>query len=278
MRRSAQSVLPGSASRWIGGLLAALLALPALAQSQGTGTSAAASASAPAASSTASLASGWSYELTPYLWAPGLRTDVTLGPLAGSMLSVGSGSVLRAVDVAAMGSFEARKGPWGGFLDAVYADLSVDKRYAGGLLGGYNVGVTEQIYTLGASYRLVDADTKVDLMAGGRYTNIGSSLYIAPSPRGLGAYRSDTLASWAGIIGARAIVPVADRWSLMGYLDGGEGSGYSTWQVMAGAIYQYSPSTSVKFGYRLLNYSIDDPVLVDKVRSGGIYAGLGFKF
>ncbi len=46
---------------------------------------------------------------------------------------------------------------------------------------------------------------------------------------------------------------------------------------MAGAIYQYSPSTSIKFGYRLMDIKPDDSV-IDKLQTGGVYAGLGFRF
>lgn len=255
----------------VAGLLSALACLPAAAQS--TTSTAPGSNTAPAMPSP----NDWSYELTPYFWLAGVSTDYKLGPLPANTLSVSSGDLLRNLNMGAMGAFEARKGAWGGFLDAIYVDLGVSNSYAGGLLGGYDLKIKEQIYSLGATYRLIDSSTKVDLLAGGRYVNIGTSFYVPPSLRGLGAYRQDTVAGWAGIVGVRAVVPVADRWSLMGYLDGGGGSGYNTWQVMAGAIYQWTPSTSVKFGYRLLDFRPDDAV-VDKMQTGGVYAGLGFKF
>lgn len=79
-----------------------------------------------------------------------------------------------------------------------------------------------------------------------------------------------------GIVGVRAIVPVGDQWSLLGYLDIGEGSSTSSWQAIAGASYQYSPVTSLKFGYRYLNYGRDDAML-NKAAMGGLYLGAGFK-
>ena len=68
-----------------------------------------------------------------------------------------------------------------------------------------------------------------------------------------------------------------DRWSLLGYLDVGQGSATSSWQAIAGASYQYSPTTSLKFGYRYLYYKRDDALLY-KAAMGGLYFGAGFKF
>jgi len=51
----------------------------------------------------------------------------------------------------------------------------------------------------------------------------------------------------------------------------------SIWQAIAGASYQYTPATSVKFGYRVLSYKRDDELL-NKMTMGGFYVGLGFKF
>jgi len=48
-------------------------------------------------------------------------------------------------------------------------------------------------------------------------------------------------------------------------------------QAIAGASYQYSPATSIKFGYRYLGYKRDKD-LVYKAAMGGLYVGLGFRF
>jgi opacity protein-like surface antigen len=197
--------------------------------------------------------------------------------LVDNTFSVKPSSTLSGLDFAAMGTFEARKGDWGGFVDAVYAKLNVSNQWAGGLLGGYNVDLTPQMYTLAGFYRVLNGPLEVDLLGGARYVSVKTSVDIGPSIFGLGRQFGDTASAWNGIVGARAIVPVSDKWSLTGYVDVGDGGGSRSWQAIAGASYQYSPSTSVKFGYRYISFKPDDSVL-KQIELGGVYAGLGFKF
>lgn len=232
----------------------------------------------PAAAQTAMpAADDWQFEFIPYLWLAGIRSDLKFGPLPGRTLTVKSSSVLRALDFGAMGTLEARKGDWGGLLDVQYVKLGVSNQLAGGLLGGYNVKFEQTIATLAGFYRVANGPLSVDLLAGVRYIDANTKVDIAPSPRGLGGRIQATAGSTNGILGVRAIVPLGDKWSLLGYLDVGEGSSNSSWQAIAGASYQYSPTVSLKFGYRYLNYKRDDDLL-NKVAMGGLYFGAGFKF
>src|SRR4051794_26672948 len=76
-------------TRTLAGMAAALAGLPALAQ-------------------TPSIASdAWQFEFVPYLWLAGVRSDLKLGPLPGSTVSVSSSSILGALDFGAMGTLEA---------------------------------------------------------------------------------------------------------------------------------------------------------------------------
>lgn len=104
--------------------------------------------------------------------------------------------------------------------------------------------------------------------AGGvRYVDAKTNVDITPSPRGLGRQIEESAGSTNGILGVRAVVPLGDKWSLMGYLDVGEGNSTSSWQAIAGASYQYSPTTSFKLGYRHLDYKRDN-ALLDKAAMG----------
>lgn len=246
-------------TRTLAGMAAALAGLPALAQTPST------------------ASDGWQFEFVPYLWLAGIRSDLKLGPLPGSTVSVSSSSILGALDFGAMGTLEARKGAWGGLLDLQYVKLGVGNQFAGGLLGGYDVKFEQTIATLAGFYRVVDGPASVDVLGGVRYVDANTRVDIGPSPRGFGRQIEETVGSTDGIVGVRAIVPLGDRWSLLGYLDVGHGSATSSWQAIAGASYQYSPTTSLKFGYRYLDYRRDDAVL-NKAAMGGFYFGAGFKF
>jgi len=241
---------------------------------------AAALASLPAAAQTAPPTDAWQFELIPYLWTPGIRSDLKLGPLPGSTVSVNSTSLLKALDMGAMGTLEARKGDWGGLLDLQYVKLGVSNQYLGGLGGGYDITFKQTIATLAGFYRVVNTPSvTVEALAGVRYANIKTNVNvnIAPTMRGVGRQIEDSSNSTSGILGARVILPVGDKWSLMGHLDVGAGSSTTNLQAIVGASYQYSPVTSFKFGYRYLGYKRDDD-LVNKAAMAGFYAGLGFRF
>jgi len=222
-------------------------------------------------------ADAWQFEFVPYLWTAGVRSDLRLGPLPESTVSVNSMSLLKALKFGAMGTLEARKGDWGGILDMQYIKLGVSNQFAGGLLGGYDVDLEQQFYTLAGTYRVLNGPVALDLLAGGRYAHVKTELDIAPSPRGPGSQSGQSGGAWNGIVGVRALVPLDDKWSLLGYLDVGEGSSTSSWQAVAGASYQYSPTVSLKFGYRYLSYKFDEGLL-SKNAMAGPYFGAGFKF
>lgn len=226
-------------------------------------------------------ASQWKFELTPYLFLPGVGARVQPGPLRSSSVSVSARNVLKAVDFAVMGTLEANRGDWGGVLDAMYIRLGVSNQFAAGLLGGYNLRLVEQIYTMTGYYRVVDAPSvALDLLGGARYANLDTTFSIDPSLLGMGRQIRDATGWWNGVVGMRVTVPLNDRWQLVGYLDAGEGSGSTSWQAIAGAKFAYSPRTTIKFGYRHFDFSRKDSSdgLLRSMSMSGVYAGLGFKF
>jgi hypothetical protein len=77
--------------------------------------------------------SGWSFALSPYLWAPGIKASV--GTAWGSVeVDKSTSDVLSSLDLAFMAAFEARKGRWGLIADIFYADLSGSRATPLGLL------------------------------------------------------------------------------------------------------------------------------------------------
>ena len=67
--------------------------------------------------------SDWSFALSPYAWTPGITSSVET---AWGRVEVDKsiGDVLSDLDLAFMGAFEARNGPWSLIADLFYADLS----------------------------------------------------------------------------------------------------------------------------------------------------------
>ncbi|MDM0019356.1 hypothetical protein [Variovorax saccharolyticus] len=222
-------------------------------------------------------ADAWQFEFVPYLWTAGVRSDLKLGPLPTDAVSVSATSLLKALKFGAMGTLEARKGDWGAFLDMQYIKLGVTNQVAGGLLVNNDIDLTQQFYTMAGTYRVYNGRVAVDVLGGARYAYVKTEVNALPTLRGPGRQIEQSGDAWNGILGVRALMPLNDKWSLLGYLDAGEGSSTSSWQAVAGASYQYSPAVSLKFGYRYLSYKFDDGLLT-KNAMGGPYFGAGFKF
>ena len=81
-----------------------------------------------AAGQTVLPADAWQFEFIPYLWAAGVSSDLRFGLTPRSTTHVSSSSVLGALDFGAMGTLEARKGPWGALLDMQYVKLGVSRQ------------------------------------------------------------------------------------------------------------------------------------------------------
>lgn len=77
--------------------------------------------------------SGWSFDLTGYLWVndTGVTADTPFGE-ASAELSFSDAP--DALDFAFMGTVEARNGPWGAIGDLLYFKLSADGHTPNGAL------------------------------------------------------------------------------------------------------------------------------------------------
>ena len=193
----------------------------------------------------------WQFEVTPYLWATGLDGTLafTARPQAGIAVQQSFSDLFKILDFAASGSFEARNGRWGVLFDAVYFKLS-DTATVTGPRGFATLAadgtVTQQIYTLLASYRVSDGPSQVDLFGGLRYASVEGEVEMqATLPQlALGSRSFGQKKHWVDpVIGARIRHPVGERWTLVGYADiGGFGTGSDlSWQLIAGANYAFSP-------------------------------------
>ncbi|MBC7779394.1 MAG: outer membrane beta-barrel protein [Proteobacteria bacterium] len=242
------------------------------------------------AQSNAPVTDPWSFEVTPYLWAAGLKGDTQIGTLPSTSVDVGFDDILSNLDFAAMGAFEARKGRWGFLFDGMYIKLSTSgtaRRTGPGPVGATltasaNLDLEQTTLTAAAAYRILEGPTKLDVLGGVRYTNVNIEADIVATLFGATgiANRNGSRDWFDPIVGVRVNHRIADRWSLTGYADiGGFGAGSEfTWQVIAGVDYAISRSMSVKAGYRILNVDYDKDNVVYDMQTSGIYLGLGIRF
>lgn len=212
-----------------------------------------------AASSAAAQEGGWSYAATGYAWLPGVTTttDTAFGEVESS---ISAADALSSLEFGFMGAVEARRDRWGLIGDLIYTDTSTSSSTPGGHL--FSKGTVDTQFTVltgYAAYRVAQSDqASFDIAAGFRLfsTDIDGKLKgELLETRTFGG--SET---WVvPLIGARAILPIAERWTatLVGDV-GGTGSDEMTWQAMASVSYAFRENWSAVLAYRYL--SVEKPV------------------
>lgn len=248
-------------------------------------------AGAPAGAQTAGGQSGgWQYELTPYLWASGMKGDAQAGALPKTSVDMSFTDILDVLDFGLMGAFEARKGRWGLLFDAIYmkvSDSATASRTGPGPIGATLTAHAdvkmEQTMLAGAlAYRAVEGRSPVDVIGGLRYSKIDVSANINASLFGQTGFASRSGdKDWVDpYVGLRIQHPLAERWTFVGYADiGGFGAGSDfTWQTALGVNYDFSKTVSGKFGYRYLSVDYDKGGFVYDMKTQGVYLGVGIRF
>jgi opacity protein-like surface antigen len=248
-------------------------------------------AAAPAVAQSATTEKeGWQFELTPYLWAPDLKGSVQINNAPKAKLDLSAWDLIQMLDFSAAGRFEARNGRWGAFADVFYAKVSdggdgeIKLRRGPGIEFDANLKMKQIIGELGGGYRIVEGSTPVDLIAGGRYNKIDMDAKVEATgqgPLGLSASRTASYEKnwWDPYVGVRVKLPIADKWSLLGYGDvGGFRNDSRTYQLIGGVNYDYSRTVSFKAGYRFYHVNYDKGGFDYDMNQRGFTAGVGFKF
>jgi hypothetical protein len=228
----------------------------------------------------AAQGNGWSFELSPYAWTPGVTTSV--GTRFGTLEADASISdVLSSLDFAAMGVFEARKGRWGLIADLLYTDLTERRDTPFGVLFSRARVETELTLASGyVAYRLhEDARVAVDAMAGLRA--VSADIDVTLSPGALPARQFGASESWVDpLVGGRVRVAITDRWFATAFADvGGTGGDTDlTWQLVATVGYQVNDRWSVRGGWRELSIEKRMGGRDVEIDLGGPLLGLTFAF
>lgn len=232
----------------------------------------------------------WQFEVTPHLFAAAL--DGTTG-IRGveSDLDVSFSDTLEVLEFAFMGVFTAQKGPWSYGVEAWY--IKLDDQGATNVTGPFgNVTVnaaleveTElSVYQGSVGYRVVDNRIKADFIGALRYTKItlDATAVITTTPSIVfpgGARSAEGSEEWVdGVIGMRLLYPLNEEWSLLGYADVGAGGSDLTYQLIAGANWQFSDGVTAKLGYRVLDWDYENDGNVWDMTMSGPYLGVGIRF
>lgn len=238
--------------------------------------SAVAIASALSIAGTAPVAaqSNWDFTGFVYLWGATIGGTTT----TGQDMSMSFSDILDRLDFGIMGSVEADAGPWTLFADAIYLKLSDGQSAAvgPGIPASADASVKGFVFTSGAGYDIIDdAQSRLNGFWGVRYLGMDVTANITV---GNGSQRRTAdLKNWDGIIGLRGSQRLSDRWGLAYYADVGTGESELTWQLALTFDYRIN-NWDLSFGYRHMDWEIDNSQVVSDLSFSGPFIGAKFSF
>jgi hypothetical protein len=235
--------------------------------------------STPTSNSQNTSSEGWEFSVTPYVFFSGLKGEVGVQRQT-AFVDARFPDIFRNLDLALMGTFEARKGNWLILTDAMYMSLSGKRVTPSPFFSDIDVEVKETIIDPEVGYRVVRHERgSIDLLAGVRIWHVKPHLTF--QPRILPLVDVEESKNWADpVVGARGMANLSPRVFVTAKFDvGGFGVGSDfTGQAFGGAGFQLKPKIAVIGGYRYLRADYVNEGFVFKTTMNGIVLGAKFKF
>lgn len=194
----------------------------------------------------------WSWKVAPYILAPNIDGDVTLGRLTSSGISVDPADIIKRLNLGFMGYVEGHHvSGWGFNIDYGFMDLSDSGSFAGGA-GSAHADIFQGVLTAVAYRRVMESpDTKVDVYGGVRWWDTDVTVSASIGGGTTTAKRGD---SWVDPhIGVRLEkqLPNSD-WALnlQGDIGGFGVAADFAWTAALGMTWHASEKMSLELGYR----------------------------
>jgi len=242
--------------------------------------------------------SDWQFAATIYGWFPdiGGRTELPLG--GGGDIDVDISTILDHLKMTGQGSFEFRRGRWGGFTDIVYLDVGESKSNTRNLeINGVPIPATvtaavdfdlkSTFWTLAASYRVGSNDeSPFDLLFGARLAHMKQELnwtfsgsFGATTPPPTTGTRGTSVDQWDAIVGGKGRVALgsSQKWAMPYYFDIGTGDSNFTWQAEVGLAYSFGWG-DLGVVWRYLDYDLDSNGPIVDMNFSGPAAGVAFRW
>jgi opacity protein-like surface antigen len=231
------------------------------------------------------VSEAWRFEVTPYLWAPGIKGTLGLDNGLAKSADFTSTDVVNNLKSGGMISAEAHKGQWGLMGDIVSATLQKSGAIpvqGGTATLGDKVTLQQTILTGLATYTVLNnKDAYVDALLGVRaiYATATVNVNVVGTP--YKASIAKTSSTVDPIVGAKGRYRIADStWYLPFYADIGSGGGTTnlTWQAMAGVGKTFNQLIDASLTYRALYYDMKDGGVLQKTTMLGPQVAVTFKF
>jgi hypothetical protein len=230
----------------------------------------------------------WAFNLTMYMWFPGVNGTVSAGPLSESVNAsfIDIAGKLRSFPMAFNGHFEAHYERLGFYLDGNYMGMNFEPRFdrvSQGVsmdLGIMDYGATYRLFGSSAAEAVAHWDEKsrsnsLDIYAGGRTIWLGNELESIQR----GNFSSSKSAS-APVIGGRIMAEFLPKWFVL--LDGNVGgfgvdNVHFTGSALGAIGYRtrlFGVPSTVEAGYKGLTVDVDKRGVATDVTMNGPFVGL----
>ena len=258
----------------------------------------------------AANASGWTFDVTPYVWFATINTTMNLNlpPALGGTVSadssIGFGELVPHLHFAVMGAADAQYGPFSLLTDIMYLSLGGTRSHitsvnfpnfpripiSGTAEASAGMSLQATVWTLAGGYTVVKGDWgNFDVIAGFRYLPVNARINYSlaltiTGPRGNGATFggigsvSGSADIWNGIGGFRGRIRISNTALFIPYyFDIGGGGSNLTWQIASGLGY-HLPWGDVSVTYRYLTFDQGNGAIVQKLSMRGPMLALNFAF
>lgn len=224
------------------------------------------------------ISSEWRFEVTPYVWASGIKGTLGLDSGLAKSADFTSSDVVSNLKSGGMISAEAHQGRWGVMGDVVSATLQKTGAIPNtGDTVGDKITLQQTILTGLATYTVANTkDAYVDALLGVRAIYATATLSVS----GYGT-ASKTTSTVDPIVGAKGRYRIVDStWYVPFYGDVGSGGGTTnlTWQAMAGVGKTFNQLIDASLTYRALYYDMKDGGVLQKTTMYGPQVAVTFKF
>jgi opacity protein-like surface antigen len=230
---------------------------------------------------TAPQADSWEFTFAPYFWFAALEGDTGFNGF-NAEVDMSFSDIWDALDFGLMGSFGARKGKWGVMFDGLWLKLEEGGDLEGPLsTGSLDVEVEEARLQLMLSYRVLEGQTSVDLLAGAAWFYLGLDYDLRPgSPVIPGLEGSESEDFVDPIIGVWIDHRFNEKWfaQFRGGIGGFGVNSDITWQVGANIGYDINERWSLGLGYRWLHIDYDESDFLFDADTHGFFVGGAYRF
>lgn len=240
------------------------------------------------------IANEWSFEVTPYLWAPGISSTLNYKDQFVKTADLNANNVISNLKSGAMIAGEVHYGNWGVLADVVSATLQKTTNTSVTPQAPYTyqiaskATVQQTILTGAATYNLLNNEqANIDGLLGVRWIGVTATLNLAvngvsPAING----DSKAINTVDPIIGFKGRYRITNStWYIPFYADIGSGGGTTnvTWQAMLGVGKTIEKWIDVSLIYRGLYYDMDSSKtngqgLLQKTTFQGPQLSATFKF